>query len=191
MNTKKIVIFGVLAILGAAAGVALPKLLGLDKPKTATTAEGGDGHATEGGHAEGSEHAADAGGGHGDAHGDAHGAAGAAAEKDPLAQEGFVMFDRMVFNLHDPSLTKYLQMECVLVVAPEDYQMVKKLVARKLPLLKDRLTTLVADKSIDDVNGKVGINRLKREIHDEFNRILFPDGVRRIRDVLFDEWHID
>ncbi len=190
MNTKKIIIFGVLAVLGAAAGVALPKLLGLDKPTTPVTGEGGE-HAAEAGHGEGGEHAA-ADAGHGDAHAaDAHGGHGPAAPKDPRAEEGYVDFPRMVFNLHDPSLTKYLQLEIVLVVDPADHAKVKAQVARKEPMLKDRMTTLVADKSIDDVNGKVGINRLKREIQDQFNQILATDGVRRIKDVLFDEWHIE
>lgn len=187
MNTKKMIIFGVLAVLGAAVGVALPKMLSLGEAKAAPT----DGKVAEGGHGEapaasGDAHAAPAEGGHGEA------APGApAAEKDPLAEQGFVVFERMVLNLHDPSLQKYLTVECVLRVDPPDQPMVKKQVAKKEPLLKDKLVTLIADKTLDDVSGKVGINRLKREIQDEFNRILFPDGVRRIQDVLFDEWHIE
>lgn len=181
MNKKKLLVFTLLALVAAAGGVALALMFGGSKA-TAQTTEG-----TEG--ATGEAHAGES---HGS--GDAHGGGGAHGPKvntGPYQGEGYLVFDRMIMNLHDPALIKYLTIEVVLVVDPSDEVSVFQLIAKKKPLLRDRLVTLTADKTLDDVTGKVGVNRLKREIHDEFNRILFPDGVRRIQDVLFDEWHID
>jgi len=92
MNTKKLIIFGVLGLIGAALGVTLPSLLGLNKTSATAAAEGGhgDGH-TEAAESQGSDsHAADSHGGGG------HGAAGGKA--DPMAAEGYLLFDRMVLN---------------------------------------------------------------------------------------------
>ena len=44
--------------------------------------------------------------------------------------------------------------------------------------------------SMDDVRGAAGQNRLRREIQNEFNANLYPDGDDRILDILFEEFSI-
>lgn len=165
MDLKKIIIFVVLAVVGAGGGVLLPSFLGLTassstQPDPVDVPAGPNDDPTK------------------------------RPEGDPN-EVTFIVFDRMVMNLNDPALIKYLTVEIVLRVDAQDEANVRGLIDKKKPMLKDRLTTLVADKALEDVMGKVGINRLKREVLDEFNKILFPDGIYLIHEALFDEWHVD
>ena len=64
-------------------------------------------------------------------------------------------------------------------------------VESRIPILRTWLTSHLADKSMEDVRGKAGINRLRREIQDQFNALLFDDGHERVRDVLFEEFHVE
>ena len=48
----------------------------------------------------------------------------------------------------------------------------------------------MAEKGTEDLRGKFGRNRLRREMHDYFNKVLFEDGIERIQDVLFSEFHV-
>ena len=168
-NMKKMIILAVLAIVGAGGGFAIFKFLGLDSAPKATA-----------------ESAAPKEGETGEA-----GGLGDMAADKILTGTRYVFFDRMVMNLHDPALVKYLSIEIVLEVEARDEAEVIRLIEKKKPQLKDSLTTLIADKTLEDVVGRVGINALKREVHKEFNEILFPDGIHKVNGVLFDEWHID
>ena len=46
----------------------------------------------------------------------------------------------------------------------------------------------ISDQVAHEVSGKAAQNRLRREIRDEFNAKLFPDGSDQINDVLFEEF---
>jgi flagellar basal body-associated protein FliL len=44
--------------------------------------------------------------------------------------------------------------------------------------------------SMEDIRGAAGQNRLRREIHDQFNLVMFPDTEGEIKDVLFEEFNV-
>ena len=46
----------------------------------------------------------------------------------------------------------------------------------------------LSDQSMQEVSRAVGVNRIRREIRDQFNAMLFPDGAEKIHDILFDEF---
>ncbi len=46
----------------------------------------------------------------------------------------------------------------------------------------------MSDKGLQEVSGAGGVNRLRREIQDQFNALLYQDGSDKIRDVLFEEF---
>jgi flagellar basal body-associated protein FliL len=125
---------------------------------------------------------------------DAHGKdAGAAKGDAPAVHAGpsFVPFGRIVVNLNEPTLTKYLTLEITLQVDGKDTAAVTSAVEERMPVLRTWLTAHLADKSMDDVRGKVGVNRMRREIQDQFNALLFEDGRERVTDVLFEEFHVE
>ena len=52
------------------------------------------------------------------------------------------------------------------------------------------LLSFLADKRMDDIRGGTGQNRLRSEIQNHFNAVLFPSGHQMVRGVLFEEFNI-
>ena len=119
---------------------------------------------------------------------DAHGKPG--AEKEVVEGPCFITFGRTVVNLNDPALTRYLSLEVTIQADGPDEEDVKTALESRKPILQTWLTSHLADKTLEDIRGKVGVNRLRREIQDNFNALLFTDGRERIQDILFEEFHV-
>ncbi len=198
MNLKKIALLGGVGIASAAVGVVIPQVMKGQSHDAADGAkvEAGTGHESAGSDkkekkekekkpAKADDHGS---GGHGAG---GHGAADAnSEEKKPVDGPCFIPFGRIVVNLNDPTLTRYLSIEVTLQAEGLDEDDVKSAIETRKPILQTWLTGHLADKSIEDVRGKVGINRLRREIQDNFNSLLFTDGRERIQDILFEEFHV-
>ena len=102
----------------------------------------------------------------------------------------FVPFEEVVVNLNEGSMTRYLRVAVALQVAKEKELDITTALEAKKALLKNWLINNISDKSLEDIRGRAGQNRLRREIRDEFNTVLFPDGYDQIYDILFDEYNI-
>lgn len=202
MNLKKTILLVGVGAISAAVGIAVPLVMsGATKVAKADAAsdEGthADGHSNA--HAKEDPHAKPAAkkdDGHGkkdDGHGsaDSHGKGGDHAGAPVKTGPQFVPFGRIVVNLNEPALTKYLSLDITLLADAKDEDAVVSGVESRLPILRTWLTSHLADKSMEDVRGKAGINRLRREIQDQFNALLFDDGRERVRDVLFEEFHVE
>ncbi len=204
MSMSKILLLVGVGAVSAAAGVAIPLVMSagtkVAKADTAPAAtEPADGHPAGKSspkadpHGKANSHAkAPAKNEHGAGKANAHdkevgGHGGEAAAIGPQ----FVPFGRIVVNLNEPALTKYLSLDITLLADGKDEASVSSAVEDRLPILRTWLTSHLADKSMEDVRGKVGINRLRREIQDQFNALLFDDGRERVRDVLFEEFHVE
>lgn len=98
--------------------------------------------------------------------------------------------DQIVVNLNEGNLTRYLRVVVELQIA-KDYEMefAEKLKKNRV-LLRSWLLSKISDKNLEEVRGAAGQNRLRREIQDHFNSVLFPDGYDRIYDVLFFEYAV-
>ncbi|MEZ6061523.1 MAG: flagellar basal body-associated FliL family protein [Planctomycetaceae bacterium] len=102
----------------------------------------------------------------------------------------FVSFGAVSVNLDEGRLSRYLQVSITLQVAKDqELELTKMLETQKAPLTSWLIAHL-SDKTLDEVRGAAGQNRLRREIRDQFNTILYPDGYDRIYDVLFDNYAI-
>ncbi|MBS0205399.1 MAG: flagellar basal body-associated FliL family protein [Planctomycetes bacterium] len=186
MNIKKIALLGGVGLASAAAGIAIPQMMqgksheGADPAKAEAA-----GH--EAGHDKKKAKADDHGaGGHGAT--DAHGKEG--TPKVVVNGPTFIPFGRTVVNLNDPALARYLSLEVTMQADGQDEEEVKTALESRKPILQTWLTSHLADKSLEDIRGKVGVNRLRREIQDNFNALLFTDGRERIQDILFEEFYI-
>ena len=105
---------------------------------------------------------------------------------DPDEDIGFVPFDKdVVLNFNDPRQSRFLKMNFTLQVTESQVESITALVEEKHDILRNWLIGHIADKKVTDISGKQGTNRLRREIHDSFNKIIFTDGIERIQDVLF------
>ena len=109
---------------------------------------------------------------------------------DPEEEVVFIEFDEVTVNLDEAGFSRYLRINFSLQVAKSQQFDVEKKVEAKKSILKNWLQVHVAEKSTEDLRGKFGRNRLRREMHDYFNKVLFEDGIERIQDVLFSEFHV-
>ena len=105
-------------------------------------------------------------------------------------ETAFVPFEAVVVNLDEGAMTRYLRVAVALQVAKEKELDVTTKLEEKKALLKNWLINQISDKGLDDIRGRAGQNRLRREIRDQFNSVLFPDGYDQIYDVLFDEYNV-
>ena len=197
MGLRKILLLVGVGTISIGAGVAIPLVVGGgtkpatgeaatdhgDVHKSDKPAEKTDAHRKPDAHAKADVKKND---GHGKAGG--HDDASSAPARSGMQ---FVSFGRIVTNLNESALTKYLSLDITLQVDGKDEAALKSAIEQRLPILRTWLTSHLADKSMEDVRGKVGVNRLRREIQDQFNALLFDDGQERVQDVLFEEFHVE
>ncbi|HIE98247.1 MAG TPA: flagellar basal body-associated FliL family protein [Planctomycetes bacterium] len=102
----------------------------------------------------------------------------------------FVPFDAVVVNLDEGALTRFLRVAVTLQVPKEEEESIKLKMEEKKAVLKNWLINQISDKNLEEIRGGAGQNRLRREVRDQFNTVLFPDGYDRIYNVLFDEYNV-
>lgn len=170
---NKIVLI-LVCLLCTAAGAALPWVAYGGSPKGAKEDGGKDAHGA------GSHGAPSGGGGHGDA-------------KDGKSHAGkydFVPFGDVVVNLHEERMTRYLRIKIVLMVDGGKEKMFTDHMNASKAQLKNWLISHLANKSLKDVGGSVGVKRLQREILEHFETVLYPEGDGPLREVLFEEYAV-
>jgi flagellar basal body-associated protein FliL len=96
----------------------------------------------------------------------------------------------IIVNLADSQQTRYLRVKLVLVVPAAEEKAVGEALAKKKVFLKDWLISYLSDQTEQSVKGAAGKNRVRREVLDQFNAKLFPTGVERIQDILFEEFQL-
>ncbi len=114
--------------------------------------------------------------------------ASATEGKTATGKRAYVPFGDVVVNLNEERLTRYLRVKLLLVVDMAHEKEMTELVAKNKPALKNWLISYLSDRSLQDVSGAGGVNKLRREIWREFNAELFPDGTETIQDVFFEEF---
>jgi flagellar FliL protein len=113
------------------------------------------------------------------------------AKNEEAAESGkraFLPFGEVVVNLNEDRLTRYLKVKVLLVVAEKDEKAITDLIQKHKPALKNWLIGHLSDKSLQEVSGAAGVNKLRREIWHEFNKELYPDGSEKILDIFFEEF---
>ncbi|HTU22190.1 MAG TPA: flagellar basal body-associated FliL family protein [Gemmataceae bacterium] len=105
------------------------------------------------------------------------------------SKQAYVPFgDPVVVNLNEDRLTRYLKIKLLLVVDASEEKTVNELVLKKKPALKNWLIANLSDKSLSEVSGAAGLNKMRREIWHQFNSELFPDGAEKVLDIFFEEF---
>ncbi|MDB5312204.1 MAG: hypothetical protein JWO38_6406 [Gemmataceae bacterium] len=99
-----------------------------------------------------------------------------------------VPFGDVVVNLAEERMRQYLRVKVALKVDAEDEKAVTALVTKHKAALKSKLISHLAGKSLKDVSGSVGFNKLQREVLEKFEDVLYPDGESKLRGVLFEEY---
>ncbi len=104
------------------------------------------------------------------------------------AKHAYVSFGEVIVNLNEDRLTRYLKIKILLVTDARNEKALNDLVQKRKPVLKNWLIAHLSDKSLQEVSGASGVNKLRREIWHQFNTELYSDGSEKIQDVFFEEF---
>ena len=110
------------------------------------------------------------------------------APENDSKKPAIIPFGDVVVNLGEERLTRYLRLKIILVVDGHHEKTLNDHIQKQKAYLKSWLISYLSDQSIQEVSRAAGVNRVRREIRDQFNAMLFPDGSEKIFDVLFDEF---
>lgn len=102
----------------------------------------------------------------------------------------FIEFGEAIVNVNSDRFNRYLKTKLTLQVDKEKQADIELLIEERRAMLKGWLLSHLADKTMEEIRGAAGQNRLRREIHDQFNTILFTDGYDPIEDVYFEEFNV-
>lgn len=100
--------------------------------------------------------------------------------------------DAVVACLDEPSLSRYVRATIILRME-EGFDPVagEAFLESKKYLLNDWLTTYLAGLSLVQVQGSRNLERVKMEIYEEFNQILFPNKKPLVKKILFKEFVVN
>lgn len=98
-----------------------------------------------------------------------------------------VEFDEVVVNINDGAQGRFLRMKLKLVMDGQQKQM-EALVDPKKPYMKDWLIRYLRLRTYKDLQTPGSDNRVRREIKEKFNEMVFPDHSDKISDILFVEF---
>ncbi len=99
--------------------------------------------------------------------------------------------DPVVANLDEPGVTRYVRATVILVLSAKlDQAKAETYLETKNLLMIDWLNTYLAGLSLERVRGTNNQTRIKREIREHFNDLIFPNTEPYIEKVLFKEFAV-
>ncbi|QDU40231.1 flagellar basal body-associated protein FliL [Maioricimonas rarisocia] len=108
----------------------------------------------------------------------------------PPEKAMFLEFGEVTVNLDEGRMNRYLRLKISLQINKDEEEAIKKALEKRQLILRNWLLSHLSDKDLDSIRGAAGQNMLRREIRDQFNTVMFPDGFDRIHDVLFEEFNV-
>ena len=108
--------------------------------------------------------------------------------KPPESKQAAIPFGDVVVNLGEDRLNRFLRVKIMCAIDEADTKEITELLTTQKAFLKSWLIGYLSDQSPQEVTRKVGVNRIRREIRDQFNAMLCPAGEEKIIDILFDEF---
>jgi flagellar basal body-associated protein FliL len=99
-----------------------------------------------------------------------------------------VPFGDVVVNLAEERMTRYLRLKLAVLVEVENEKDVTDRLTKLKAAVKSKLIGYLSGKTLKDVSGSVGVNRLQREVLEQFEEVLYPTGHSHIKAVMFEEY---
>lgn len=110
---------------------------------------------------------------------------------EPGAKElVYIDFAPVTVTLNTPQKDRFIRATITLAVRKKHEKDVNERVEKKKPLLHDKLITYASGLTLDDVGDAKNLNKIRREILEAFNDILWPDGEPLIHHLLFKEFAV-
>lgn len=184
------VITGVVIVAGATGGFALSQLMGSTAAAHDPNAPAEAGPAEKFNPYHGAPTAQKAESGHGGG----HGAKKAEASNVSQTLEGSWIYDKLdpiVANLDEPGVSRFVRVTVILEMNKNiDVTGGMAFLDEKKIVLQDWMTTYLAGLSLEDVRGSRNLTRIKQDVLDHFNQILFDQGKPYVDRVLFKEFAV-
>ncbi|MCA9167696.1 MAG: flagellar basal body-associated FliL family protein [Planctomycetales bacterium] len=116
----------------------------------------------------------------------------AAPVEEPVPDPMFIPFGEVVVNLNEGRMNRYLRIKITLQGLGDAQKVATTttLVETNKAILTSWMLGYLADMSMEDIRGAAGQNRLRREILDHVNSVLYPDGEDQFDDLLFEEFNV-
>lgn len=105
-------------------------------------------------------------------------------------ESAYIPFDAVTVNLNNGQLNRFLNVSVTLQVRKTEEEEIRKLIDVNRPVLRTWMLSYLSELDIDDIRGAAGQNRIRREIKNQFNSVLFTDGFDHIYDLLFEEFNV-
>ncbi|MBN9569848.1 MAG: flagellar basal body-associated FliL family protein, partial [Alphaproteobacteria bacterium] len=109
-------------------------------------------------------------------------------EKKVEKKTVIVPFGEVVVNLTEDRMNRYLRLKIAVLADAESEKEVTDKLTKQKAAVKSRMIGHLSGKTLKDVSGTVGVNRLQREILEKIDDVIYPDGESKVRDVLFEEY---
>lgn len=111
------------------------------------------------------------------------------APPPPKTSEPSGLFDvgAVTVNIDNTQGTRYLRITAQLVVSPAK---LSESLKEKTVLVKDRIISAVGNKSINDLEGQIGRENLKKDIMQRVNAAIADDMAGSVVDIYFSEYII-
>ncbi|MBN9518839.1 flagellar basal body-associated FliL family protein [bacterium] len=110
------------------------------------------------------------------------------SEKKVEKKTVIVPFGEVVVNLTEDRMNRYLRLKIAVLADAESEKEVTDKLTKQKAAVKSRMIGHLSGKTLKDVSGTVGVNRLQREILEKIDDVIYPDGESKVRDVLFEEY---
>ena len=115
----------------------------------------------------------------------------AEAPEDPGAKEFvYIDFESVTVTLNTPQKDRFIRTGITLAVRKKNEQALNEMLKKKKPVLNDKLITYMSSLTLDDVGDAKNLNKIRREILEAFNGILWPDEEPLIHHLLFKEFAV-
>ncbi len=102
----------------------------------------------------------------------------------------FINFEPIIVNANEPRLQRYIRAAITLVIRRENELQVNDLLAKRKDEVKNWMITYLSGCSLEEVRGPRNLNRVRREIHDSLNEMLWPNQKPLIDNVLLKEFQV-
>jgi flagellar basal body-associated protein FliL len=97
----------------------------------------------------------------------------------------------VIANLDEPGITRYLRVTITLELNSEmNQEKGTVFFDEKTLIMRDWLTTYVAGLSLERIRGTRNLSRIKKEIRDHFNELLFPETKPFIHSIFLKEFAV-
>ena len=112
------------------------------------------------------------------------------APLEPGETLAYLDLEKVTVNLNDPGLRRFLLARLTLAVNPGNVESVEKALSNHKPEVQDRLAQFFSECSLEQVRGVQNRNRIKRELRDALNQLLWPEQPPLIVSLLIKEFVI-